>query len=49
MSEPIQSLVAGERVLVGGDRYVTVSPELAADFGLAELAAKRGPGRPKKA
>lgn len=25
------------------------NPDLAADFGLAELATKRGPGRPKKA
>ena len=25
------------------------NPEIAADFGLSELAAKRGPGRPKKA
>jgi glutamate-5-semialdehyde dehydrogenase len=33
VSEPIQSLEAGERVLVGGDRFVTVSPELAAAFG----------------
>jgi glutamate-5-semialdehyde dehydrogenase len=33
VSEPIQSLVAGERVLVGGDRFVTVGPELAAAFG----------------
>ncbi len=33
MSEPIQSLVAGERVLVGGDRFVIINAELAAAFG----------------
>ncbi len=32
MSEPITSLVAGERILVGGDRAVTVGAELAAAF-----------------
>ncbi len=32
MSEPIASLVAGERILVGGDRFVTVDAELAARF-----------------
>ncbi|MFZ4718602.1 MAG: aldehyde dehydrogenase family protein [Ilumatobacteraceae bacterium] len=30
--QPIDSLVAGERVLVGGDRFVTVSDALAAAF-----------------
>ncbi len=32
MSEALQSLVAGERILVGGDRVVVVSEELAAAF-----------------
>jgi glutamate-5-semialdehyde dehydrogenase len=32
MSEPLHSLVPGERILVGGDRVVTVSDALAAAF-----------------
>jgi glutamate-5-semialdehyde dehydrogenase len=32
MTQPLQSLTPGERVLVGGDRFVTVGPELAAAF-----------------
>ena len=32
MTEPLLHLVAGERVLVGGDRFATVSPALAAAF-----------------
>jgi glutamate-5-semialdehyde dehydrogenase len=32
MSEPLQSLTAGERVLFGGDRFTTVSAALAAAF-----------------
>ena len=32
MSEPLQYLVEGERILVGGDRFVTVSAPLAAAF-----------------
>jgi glutamate-5-semialdehyde dehydrogenase len=32
MTEPLQSLASGERILVGGDRFVTVGPELAAAF-----------------
>ncbi|MBI4934037.1 MAG: aldehyde dehydrogenase family protein [Actinobacteria bacterium] len=33
MSEPLQHLVEGERILVGGDRFVTVPAALAAAFG----------------
>ncbi len=36
MSEPITSLVAGERILVGGDRFVTVDDQLAAAFGAGD-------------
>ncbi|MEN9643603.1 MAG: putative gamma-glutamyl phosphate reductase protein [Actinomycetota bacterium] len=32
MSQPLQSLTAGERILVGGDRVVTVTEALAAAF-----------------
>lgn len=32
MTQPLQHLVAGERIIVGGDRYVEVSAELAAAF-----------------
>ena len=32
MTEPLLSLAAGERILVGGDRFTTVSPALASAF-----------------
>lgn len=45
MSQPLHSLTAGERILVGGDRVVTVSEALAAAFAAGDrLVVVHGTG-----
>ena len=40
-AQPLTSLTAGERILVGGDRFVMVPPALADAFGPGRVAFDR--------